>query len=85
MIQTVQTFQLGKSTVVTLPKSLGIKPGIKLTIRKQKYHIVLKPVRKKEDAASIVKRLAGGIRFKYSPTPEEMNKAYDEQYEEMLR
>lgn len=36
MSQTVQTFQLGTSTVVTLPKKLGIKPGQKLEIKKTK-------------------------------------------------
>jgi len=42
MSQTVQTFQLGTSTVVTLPKKLGIKPGQKLEIKKTKNGINLK-------------------------------------------
>jgi bifunctional DNA-binding transcriptional regulator/antitoxin component of YhaV-PrlF toxin-antitoxin module len=42
MSQTVQTFQLGTSTVVTLPKKLGIKPGQKLEIKKTKDGVNLK-------------------------------------------
>lgn len=41
MSQIVQTFQLGTSTVVTLPKKLGIKPGQKLEVKKTKAGISL--------------------------------------------
>lgn len=38
----VTVFQLGTSTVVTLPKKLGIKPGQKLEIKKSKNGATLK-------------------------------------------
>lgn len=38
----VTAFQLGSSTVVTLPKKLGIKPGQKLEIKKSKNGATLK-------------------------------------------
>ncbi len=36
MTDVVSAFQLGSSTVITLPKKLGIKPGQKLGIKKSK-------------------------------------------------
>lgn len=42
MTDFVSTFQLGSSTVVTLPKKLGIKPGIKLEYKKTKNGTILK-------------------------------------------
>lgn len=47
MNQVVSAFQLGSSTVVTLPKSLGIKPGTKLEIKKSKNGATLKLDKKK--------------------------------------
>ncbi len=47
MTQIVHTFQLGSSTVVTLPKKLGIKPGQKLEIKKSKNGATLKLEKKK--------------------------------------
>lgn len=47
MTQVVQAFQLGSSTVVTLPKKLGIKPGQKLEIKKSKNGATLKLEKKK--------------------------------------
>jgi antitoxin component of MazEF toxin-antitoxin module len=46
MTQIVQTFRLGTSTVVTLPKKLGIKPGQTLEVKKTKAGISLKLDRK---------------------------------------
>lgn len=87
MEQLVQTFTLGRSTVVTLPKSIGVKPGTKMKVRKRGEEIVLKPA-KKEDAATIVRRLAGGMDFKKvfgkNLTPDELNKLFDEQYKNVL-
>ncbi len=47
MTQVVHTFQLGSSTVVTLPKKLGIKPGQKLEVKKSKNGATLKLEKKK--------------------------------------
>lgn len=86
MIQTVQAFQLGSSTVITLPKKLGIKPGQRLKIRKSKDKIILKTQKQmtKEEISKLIKSLSGGLNLKYHPNPKEINKALDERYEEML-
>lgn len=81
----VQTFQLGSSTVVTLPKKLGIQSGQRLKIKKTGQNIVLKKEKmNSEDIHKLVDRLSGGLNLKYHPTPEEINKALDKRYEEML-
>lgn len=43
----VTAFQLGSSTVVTIPKGMGIKPGQKLTIKKSKNGTTLRLEKKK--------------------------------------
>lgn len=82
----VTAFQLGSSTVITLPKELGIRPGSKLNIQKSKGKIVLQRKRKtkEEEIRKLVRSLAGGLRLKTDLTPEEMNKELDRRYEEML-
>ena len=44
---TVSVFQLGSSTVVTLPKKLGFKPGTKLEYKKTRQGLTLKLDKKK--------------------------------------
>lgn len=81
----VQTFQLGFSTVVTLPKKLGIKPGEKFQVEKSGKDITLKHKKMtKDEVHKLVESLSGGLDLKYHPTPEEFNKALNERYEEML-
>lgn len=58
MTQVVQAFQLGSSTVVTLPKKLGIKPGQKLEVKKSKNGLTLK-LNKKETFLEILERTRG--------------------------
>lgn len=58
MSDIVSVFQLGSSTVVTLPKKLGIRPGQKLEVKKSKNGAVLK-LEKKESLAEILKRTQG--------------------------
>lgn len=58
MTQVVQAFQLGSSTVVTLPKKLGIKPGQKLEIKKSKNGLTLK-LNKKENFLEILEKAKG--------------------------
>ncbi len=58
MTDIVSAFQLGTSTVITLPKKLGIKPGQKLEVKKSKNGAVLK-LGKKESLAEILKRTQG--------------------------
>lgn len=82
---TVQAFQLGSSTVVTLPKKLGIKPGDKFRIEQSDKKITLeKEKMTKEEIVKLVKKLAGGARLKPDLTPEEINQELDRRYEEML-
>lgn len=81
----VTAFQLGSSTVVTLPGHLGIKPGQKLTIKKDKKGIILKDKKmSEEEIGRLVRRLSGGARLKKDLTPEEINEELDRRYEEML-
>lgn len=47
MTDIVSVFQLGSSSVVTLPKKLGIKPGTKLEVKKIKNGALLRLERKK--------------------------------------
>lgn len=58
MSQTVQTFQLGTSTVVTLPKKLGIKPGQKLEVKKTKNGLNFR-LDKKESFLEILDKTRG--------------------------
>lgn len=58
MAEYVSTFQLGSSTVVTLPKKLGIKPGTKMEIKKSKNGATLK-LEKKESFRNLLKRTQG--------------------------
>ena len=79
MAQIVQAFQLGTSTVVTLPKGLGIKPGQKLQIKKDKQKIVLKM--EKGRKSDVVEKLAGKLRLDRHLNPDELNKLFDKSYE----
>lgn len=81
----VTAFQLGSSTVITLPKSLGIKPGQKMKFKKEKRGVLLKKrqmteheIRKLLDSFSVNLHLKEGL------TPEEMNEELDRRYEDML-
>lgn len=85
MNYTVHAFQLGSSTVVTLPKELGVKPGQKLRIEKQGEKIILKEKKLSDtDAEKLVKSLSGKLKLKYHPSPQELNKILNEEYEKML-
>lgn len=86
MSQFVQAFQLGSSTVVTLPKKMGIKPGQRLKIRKSKDKIILKQTKKMtdEEISKLIKSLSGGLNLKKDLTPEEINEELDRRYEDML-
>lgn len=54
----VSAFQLGSSTVITLPKKFGIKPGQKLEIKNSKNGLNLK-LGKKESFSDVLKRTQG--------------------------
>lgn len=81
MADTVQTFQLGSSTVVTLPKKLGIEPGQALEVKKEGKKIVLKEKKlRDQEVHKLVEKLAGGLNLK-DLTPEQMKKMFEESYE----
>lgn len=88
LISISTAFILGTSTVVTLPKSLGITPGTRVTFSKKPYGIQMKklqPARvsaqeKNETLKKKLQQLAGGLEgFFTHVTPEEMTHAYDEE------
>ena len=81
----VTAFQLGSSTVVTMPKSLGIKPGEKFKVEKSGKKITFKKEKMtRQEIHKLVKSLAGGLNLKKHLTPEEINKELDRRYEDML-
>lgn len=84
-MQTVQAFQLGSSTVVTIPKHMGVQPGQKLRVKRSGKKIILKEEKMtKEEIIKLVRKLAGGLRLKPDLTPQEINEELDRRYEEML-
>lgn len=83
MTEFVQTFQLGSSTVVTLPKKLGIRPGSKFSVKKSGKKVILQPEKMTREAIhKLVTRLSGGLKLDKHPTPEEINKILDKEYED---
>lgn len=82
----VTAFQLGTSTVVTIPKRMGIKPGQKLKIKKEKQKITIKAKKEmtKEEIHKFIESLAGGLNFKKSLTPKQLNKLFEKSYENVL-
>lgn len=79
----VQTFQLGSSTVITLPKKLGMQPGQRLKVEQSGQKIILKKEKTTKDQIhKLVERLSGGLNLDKHLTPEEMNKILDEEYDD---
>lgn len=85
MNETVQAFQLGSSTVITIPKKFGIKPGQKLQVEKTGKKIILKEKKMtREKIHKLVESLAGGLNLKKDLTAEELDDLYEESYEKLL-
>lgn len=81
--QTVQAFQLGSSTVITLPKELGIKPGQKFSINKARKQITLKEEKlTQEEIHKLVEKLSGSLKLEKHLTPEQLNEEFDKSYED---
>lgn len=81
----VTAFQLGSSTVITLPKQLGIRPGQKLQIKRDKKQVVLKEKKMTEkEVRKLLDNLKVDLHLKPNVTPEELNAELDRRYEEML-
>ena len=78
---TATTFTLGTSTVVTLPKKLGIKSGTRVELIKKGNRVEIKSGSGAKSGRSrdieLIKSLAGGISLPFSLTPDEVNKQYD--------
>lgn len=79
------TFTLGTSTVLTLPKGLGIKAGVKTKIKKVKsgLNIQLDTSTKNGEIIArdiaLIKKLSGGNKFSSNLTPKQMNDIYDKE------
>ena len=43
-----RTFKSGNSVAVRLPKSLGIEPGVEMTVREERGRYIIEPVQKEE-------------------------------------
>ena len=78
-------FTLGTSTVITLPKKLGILPGQKIKAKRHGSSITLTPskttnVKKPlENDLKLIDKLAGGMNYSSNLTPDEMNRVYDKE------
>lgn len=85
MTFTAQTFQLGFSTVVTLPKKLGIQPGktLKFTQKRGGFNVKEEKMTEQE-VDKLIKRLSGKMLLDRHLNPDELNKALDEEYDKML-
>lgn len=80
----VTAFQLGSSTVITLPKQLGIRSGQKFKIKKERKQVILKEKKlAEEEVRKLVKKLSGNARLK-DITPQELKQELDRRYEEMF-
>ena len=86
MEQIVQTFTLGRSTVVTIPKSLGVRSGVKMHAKKRGKEVIFKTVEhlEKNDIDKLIDKLSGGGNLKENLTPEEINEELDKRYDQML-
>ena len=81
MTNTVQTFQLGSSTVVTLPKNMGVRPGQKLQITKEGKKIIMKEEKLSEvEVEKLVKKLSGHLKLNRHLNAEELDRLYEESY-----
>lgn len=81
MTYTVQAFQLGSSTVVTLPKNMGVKPGQKLRIKKEGKKIILKEEKYSEaEVEKLVRKLSGHLKLDRHLNAEELDRLYEESY-----
>lgn len=81
MTYTVQTFQLGSSTVVTLPKGLGIGPGEKLKVEKTGNKIILKEKKLSGvEVDKLVNKLSGHLKLERHLNAEELDRLYEESY-----
>lgn len=81
MNQTVQAFQLGSSTVVTIPKKFGIKPGQSLQMEKTGKKIIMKQKKMtQEQVHKLIESLAGGLNLKKDLTAEQLDDLYEKSY-----
>jgi len=74
-------FTLGQSTVITMPKRLGINPKMRIRAKKSGQRVVLEIIDRQteiEKSVALVKKLAGGHRGKFNFTPDELNRRYEQ-------
>ena len=78
---TVTVFNLGSSTVITIPKSLNLKAGTKMNITKHGSTITLEAQQTKtiKDSLSLLKKLSGSLTNSTTLSPKAAKKVYDEE------
>lgn len=80
----VTTFSLGTSTVLTLPKKLGIPAGVRAEMKKRRSSLLIdfvdipKGDRQLERDLTLIRKLSGGVPVTSRLTPDDMNRVYDE-------
>lgn len=81
---TVTTFSLGTSTVLTLPKKLGIPAGVRAEMKKRRSSLLIdfvdipKGNRQLERDLTLIRKLSGGVPVTSRLTPDDMNRVYDD-------
>lgn len=78
------TFSLGTSTVLTLPKKLGIPAGVRAEMKKRRSSLLIdfvdvpKGNRQLERDLTLIRKLSGGVPVTSRFAPDDMNRAYDD-------
>lgn len=82
----VTTFSLGTSTVLTLPKKLGIPAGVRAEMKKRRSSLLVDFVDvpkenrqlELERDLTLIRKLSGGVPVTSRLTPDDMNRVYDD-------
>lgn len=80
----VTTFSLGTSTVLTIPKKLGIPAGVRAEMKKRRSSLLVdfvdvpKGNRLLERDLTLIRKLSGGVPVTSRLTPDDMNRVYDD-------
>lgn len=80
----VTTFSLGTSTVLTIPKKLGIPAGVRAEMKKRRSSLLIDFVdipegdRQLERDLTLIRKLSGGVPVTSRLAPDDMNRVYDE-------
>lgn len=81
MIQ--KAFEVGNSTVLTIPKTAGIEPGSKFKFSKQNHKLIfelLSPTHKSEED-NFIEKTSGAFKFKVKSLKEVLQNLRENPYE----